>query len=47
MNNGYMPTFLRKREYTEILDTSFDCKSQTSIKMSNFGTTFETYLIRV
>ena len=42
-----MPTFLRKREYSEDLDASFICKSHISIKMSNFGTTFETYLISV
>ena len=42
-----MPTFLRKREYSEDLDASFVCKSDISIKMRNFGTTFETYLISV
>ena len=36
-----------KREYSEDLDTSFVCKSDISIKIRNFGTTFETYLISV
>ena len=42
-----MSTFLRKREYSEDLDASFVCKSHINIKISNFGTTFETYLISV
>ena len=42
-----MPTFQRKRKYSEDLDLSFVCKSHISIKMRNFGTTFETYLISV
>ena len=42
-----MTKFIRKREHSEDLDTSFVCKSDISIKMCNFGTTFETYLIRV
>ena len=42
-----MPTFLRKREQSEDLDASFVCKSDISIKLRNFGTTFETYIIRV
>ena len=42
-----MPTFLRKREHSEDLDDFFGCKSHISIKMRYFGTTFETYLIRV
>ena len=39
-----MPTYLRKREHSEDLDDSFVRKSHIKIKMSNFGTTFETYL---
>ena len=42
-----MRTLLRKREHSEDLDASFVCKSDISIKMRNFGTTFETYLISV
>ena len=40
------PTYLRKRVYTEYLDHSFDFKVILSIKMSDFGITFETILIR-
>jgi len=43
--NWHMWTFLRKREYYEDLDASFVCKLNISIKIRNFGTTFETYLI--
>jgi len=37
-----MPTFLRKKEYSEDLDAFCICKSHISIKFSSFGTTFET-----
>ena len=40
-----MPTLLRKREHSEYFNACFVCKSYISIKMRNFGTTFETYLL--
>ena len=47
LNNEHMSTFLNKRQQSDDLYDSFVCKLYISIKIRNFGTTFETYLIKV
>ena len=42
-----MSTFLNKRQHYDDLDNFFVCKLYISIKIYNFGTTFEAYLIKV